>query len=141
MILLETLDNLSQNEFYKFRWLLQFTCFQKSLPQHHLTLSDINPSRRSITTLKHELVDQMVEVLGLQCLEVTREVFMDMNRTDLVKKLSDSSSASEGQLCSNTDNKNMSHILFLFLTDMKFSRSISGPQRNNNCDWLFVDFI
>ena len=90
-ILLDTLQDLRRNGLEKFRWLLQFTCFQKSLPQLPLY-----PWKSSYRVQKHRLVNWMVEVLGLQCLEVTREVFMDMNMTYLVPKLSDCSSASKG---------------------------------------------
>ncbi|KAM9353693.1 NACHT, LRR and PYD domains-containing protein 1 homolog isoform 2-T2 [Symphorus nematophorus] len=69
----------------KFKWLLQFTCFQRSLSQFFVTeLSWVH----SI----HLVVDHMVQTCGQQSLEVTKEVFMDMNRADLVQRLSETSS-------------------------------------------------
>ncbi|XP_018555614.1 uncharacterized protein LOC108899589 isoform X1 [Lates calcarifer] len=84
-LLLETLNNLSHNEFKKFRWFLQLTFFQKCLPQI--------PWRRLKRADRADLlVDVMVERCGQQSVELTMEVFMDMNRPDLVQKLSESSS-------------------------------------------------
>ncbi|GLD53087.1 uncharacterized protein AKAME5_000587800 [Lates japonicus] len=87
-LLLETLNNLSHNEFKKFRWFLQLTFFQKGLPQI--------PWRRLKRADRADLlVDVMVERCGQQSVELTMEVFMDMNRPDLVQKLSESSSGLE----------------------------------------------
>ncbi|KAL7393705.1 hypothetical protein ABVT39_014808 [Epinephelus coioides] len=80
-ILLETLKDLSYEELEKFKWLLQFTQFQKGLP--HISLSRLQWTDSAVT-----LVDLMVQTCGQQSVEVTKEVFMDMNRTDLVNKLS-----------------------------------------------------
>ncbi|XP_049439406.1 uncharacterized protein LOC125893024 isoform X2 [Epinephelus fuscoguttatus] len=80
-ILLETLKDLSYKELKKIKWLLRFTQFQKGLP--HISLS-----RLQWTDSADPLVDLMVQTCGQQSVEVTKEVFMDMNRTDLVNKLS-----------------------------------------------------
>ncbi|XP_049439410.1 uncharacterized protein LOC125893026 isoform X2 [Epinephelus fuscoguttatus] len=80
-ILLETLKDLSYEEREKFKWLLWFTQFQKGLP--HISLS-----RLQWTDSADTLVDLMIQTCGQQSVEVTKEVFMDMNRTDLVNKLS-----------------------------------------------------
>ncbi|KAL7403541.1 hypothetical protein ABVT39_002046 [Epinephelus coioides] len=80
-ILLETLKDLSSEELEKIKRLLQFTQFQKGLPRtpwEQLYKADSTKA----------LVDLMVQTCGQQSVEVTKEVFMDMNRTDLVKKLS-----------------------------------------------------
>ncbi|XP_013763579.1 uncharacterized protein LOC102192117 [Pundamilia nyererei] len=45
-------------------------------------------------SIRAVIVNLMVDELGQQSVEVTREVFMHMNRTDLVQKLPESSSAS-----------------------------------------------
>ncbi|XP_070767890.1 uncharacterized protein [Enoplosus armatus] len=82
-ILLETLKDLSLNELEKFKWLLHFTYFQKSLPQ-------ISWSKLDWVDSVDLLVDMMVK--NRQSVEVTKEVLMDMNRTDLVKRLSETSS-------------------------------------------------
>ncbi|XP_076742268.1 uncharacterized protein LOC112431631 [Maylandia zebra] len=79
-VLLETLEDLSDQDLNKFMWFLQFTCFQKSLPQIKL-----NNDRRRI-------VNDMIDKLGHQSVEVIREVLTDMQRTDLVQRLSESSS-------------------------------------------------
>uniref|UniRef100_UPI000D320DCA uncharacterized protein LOC112432177 n=1 Tax=Maylandia zebra TaxID=106582 RepID=UPI000D320DCA len=79
-VLLETLEDLSDQDLNKFKLFLQFTCFQKSLPQIKL-----NNGRRGI-------VNDMIDKLGHQSVEVIREVLTDMQRTDLVQRLSESSS-------------------------------------------------
>ncbi|XP_070767739.1 NACHT, LRR and PYD domains-containing protein 1 homolog isoform X2 [Enoplosus armatus] len=86
-ILLETLKDLSLNELKKFKWLLPFTYFQKSLPQ-------ISWSKLDWVDSVDLLVDMMVK--NQQSVEVTKEVLMDMNRTDLVKRLSETSSGLKG---------------------------------------------
>ncbi|XP_051812731.1 uncharacterized protein LOC110968873 isoform X4 [Acanthochromis polyacanthus] len=91
-ILWKTLKHFSTNVFNKFRILLQFTSFQKNLPeipQHRLLYTD--------TTDK--LIDLMEDMWGEQSVEVTREVLKDMNRTDLVQKLSEISSEPEEEVC------------------------------------------
>nr|XP_033495570.1 uncharacterized protein LOC117265273 isoform X9 [Epinephelus lanceolatus] len=80
-ILLETLKDLSYKDLEKFKWLLRFTQFQKGLP--HISLSRLQGAGSADT-----LVNLMVQTCGQQSVEVTKEVFMDMNRTDLVNKLS-----------------------------------------------------
>ncbi|XP_078027599.1 uncharacterized protein LOC117265274 isoform X7 [Epinephelus lanceolatus] len=80
-ILLETLKDLSYEELEKFKWLLRFTQFQKGLP--HISLSRLHRAGSA-----DPLVNLMVQTCGQQSVEVTKEVFMDMNRTDLVNKLS-----------------------------------------------------
>ncbi|XP_019219813.1 uncharacterized protein LOC102080324 [Oreochromis niloticus] len=79
-LLVETLEDLSDQDLMKFKTFLQFTRFQKSLPQIELT-----DDRR-------EIVNDMIDKLGQQSVEVIREVLTDMQRTDLVQRLSESSS-------------------------------------------------
>ncbi|XP_034009270.1 uncharacterized protein LOC117500508 [Trematomus bernacchii] len=81
-ILLKTLKDLSDHERYRFKCLLQFTYFQKSI-----SYSFHGYSYRTASAL--QLVDQMVETCGPQSVEVTREVLMDLDRTDLVERLSE----------------------------------------------------
>ncbi|XP_041798417.1 uncharacterized protein LOC121610402 isoform X2 [Chelmon rostratus] len=83
-MLLKTVSGLSQKDFENFSWLLQFTCFQKSLPQ--VSWRQVNWTKRT------HIVDAMVQTCGQQSVEVTMEVFKDMNRTDLVQRLSQTSS-------------------------------------------------
>ncbi|XP_051261719.1 NACHT, LRR and PYD domains-containing protein 1 homolog [Dicentrarchus labrax] len=84
-VLSETLSNLSDNEFKKFKCLLQFMHFQKSLPQ-------FSWSQMEWADSAEKLVDLMVVTYRQQSVEVTKEVLMDMSRTDLVQRLSESSS-------------------------------------------------
>ncbi|XP_073340776.1 uncharacterized protein [Pagrus major] len=84
-LLLETLYDLSYVEQKTFTWFLQFTFFQRSLPQ-------ITWSRLQKEDMTESLVNVMVETCGQKSVEVTREVFMDMNQTDLVQRLSETSS-------------------------------------------------
>uniref|UniRef100_UPI0037E74FC4 uncharacterized protein n=1 Tax=Semicossyphus pulcher TaxID=241346 RepID=UPI0037E74FC4 len=77
-IILETLRGLRYRELEKFKWLLQLTYFQKSLPQI--------PLSQMLWTDAGVLLDQIMK--RPQCLQVTREVLMDMNRHDLVTMLS-----------------------------------------------------
>nr|XP_024656061.1 uncharacterized protein LOC112431631 isoform X2 [Maylandia zebra] len=79
-VLLETLEDLSDQDLSKFKLFLQFTCFQKSLPQIELR------------TNRRRIVNEMIDKLGHQSVEVIREVLTDMQRTDLVQRLSESSS-------------------------------------------------
>nr|XP_046255932.1 uncharacterized protein LOC124064998 isoform X3 [Scatophagus argus] len=88
-ILLKTLSDLSHKGLEKFKWLLQFAYFQRSLPQIPLSLL-CSADRADL------LVDLMVE--NQQAVEVTKEVLMDMNRTDLVQRLSESSPRPKGSL-------------------------------------------
>ncbi|KAL3980140.1 beta-galactoside alpha-2,6-sialyltransferase (sialyltransferase 2) [Sarotherodon galilaeus] len=85
-LLLQTLEDLSDQDLKEFMWFLQFTCFQKSLPQ-------FPPSRNR----KH-IVNAMVQTCGHQSVEVTIDVFRDMKRTDLVQRLSESSSGLKEKL-------------------------------------------
>ncbi|XP_042280637.1 uncharacterized protein LOC121906043 isoform X2 [Thunnus maccoyii] len=83
-LLLETLNDLSDQELKTLKWLLQFTYFKKGLPC--IPWIKLGPADRT------EVVDLMVERCGQQSLEVIREVFMEMKRTDLVQRLSETSS-------------------------------------------------
>ncbi|KAM6936639.1 uncharacterized protein PEZ65_006697 [Lycodopsis pacificus] len=84
-LLLETLNDLSSEELKKFRWLLQFNFLHWGLPQSSW-------SQLYWTFRTDDLVDVMMEIWNQQSVEVTKEVFMDMNRTDLVQRLSETSS-------------------------------------------------
>ncbi|XP_030605462.1 uncharacterized protein LOC115794225 [Archocentrus centrarchus] len=80
-ILFETLKDLRFEDLNKFRLFLKFTCFKMGLPQ-------IQTHRNTA----EELVNQMVDELGHQSVEVIMEVLTDLKRTDLVQRLSESSS-------------------------------------------------
>ena len=82
-ILLKTLNELNQKDLMNFKWLLQLTHFEKGLQQ--ISWSDLERLHHA------DIVDLMVQISGQQFVEVTKEVFTDMNRTDLVERLSDTS--------------------------------------------------
>ena len=89
-ILQETLCELSHNEIREFKRLLPFTYFQRSLPQ-------ISLRQLGWTSTVPQLVDVMLQTCGQQSVEVTEEVFRDMKRTDLLQRLSETSSRLKGQ--------------------------------------------
>uniref|UniRef100_A0A3B3WQM1 FIIND domain-containing protein n=1 Tax=Poecilia mexicana TaxID=48701 RepID=A0A3B3WQM1_9TELE len=89
--LLKMMMELGHSDVWRFKRLLQFTCFQKSLPE--LPVSVLWPmnwtGRAADPGLEGpaDLVDQMVKRLGGESVGVAQEVLMDMNRTDVVQKL------------------------------------------------------
>ena len=85
-LLLEILNDLSKKQIEKFRNILRSTVSQKNLP-------DIS----WMFNYRADLVNQMVHTYGQQSVELTREVFMDMKRTDLVQRLSEPSSELKGK--------------------------------------------
>ncbi|XP_059194301.1 uncharacterized protein LOC131975630 [Centropristis striata] len=87
-VLLKALKDFSQEEFEKFKWLLQLAYFQKGLP--HISWKQLGWANCADT-----LVRLMVE--NQQPMEVTKEVFMDMKRPDLVERLSETSSGLKGK--------------------------------------------
>ena len=90
-LLLETLNDLSYEEQKNLKWFLQFTLFQRSLPQ-------IPWSRLQKEDMTESLVDVMVEIYGQKSVQVIREVLIGMNRTDLVQRLSETNSGLEGKI-------------------------------------------
>ncbi|KAM4568154.1 uncharacterized protein V3H82_012397 [Fundulus diaphanus] len=78
-LVLKTLTDLKEHEFLKFKWFLQLTQFQKGLPQ--IPWSVMEFANRA------ELVHMMWITCGDRCLQVTQEVLMDMERSDLVEDL------------------------------------------------------
>jgi len=88
--LLNTLEDLGDEEFNKFKWFLQQA---DSLPGFPV----IKKIRLQTANL-WETVDKMVQVYTLPgAVEVTRKVLKKINRNDLVQCLPDSSSGPEGQ--------------------------------------------
>ncbi|XP_073340777.1 NACHT, LRR and PYD domains-containing protein 1a allele 5-like [Pagrus major] len=81
---METLNDLSDMELKKFKNILQSIVSQKNLPDISWALSFAADTA--------DIVNQMVQTYGQQSVELTREVFMDMKRTDLVQRLSKPSS-------------------------------------------------
>jgi len=127
---MKTQNNFSQRDFEKFRWLLQFTYFQRGiqqLPKFQLEQAEAPEG----------LAELLVETLGPQSVEVLREVLLDMNRTDLVKLLPETSSTPKGntsmcdhiqmssspKLESTTPAKELELKQFFTDTDAKYSVS------------------
>ncbi|XP_059194785.1 uncharacterized protein LOC131975959 isoform X2 [Centropristis striata] len=88
-LLSETLNDLSYEELETFQWLLEFMFFQRRISlTSEIQLKFLRRADRP--------VDLMVEVCGQQSVEVVKEVFMNMNRTDLVQRLSSSGHEAAG---------------------------------------------
>ena len=88
--LFEALEDLSPLELLGFKQILQFTDITKGLPRL--------PEHRLEMAGRVEIVKLMEEIYGQQCVELIRKVLKEMNRSDLVQRLSDISSGSEGEL-------------------------------------------
>uniref|UniRef100_A0A3Q3FSZ7 Pyrin domain-containing protein n=1 Tax=Labrus bergylta TaxID=56723 RepID=A0A3Q3FSZ7_9LABR len=88
-LLLEILHSLNNGEFRKFRKFL-LSAFQKDSKDIPLLLRYSND--------RTKILDVMVQTYGRQSVDETREILKKlMNRTDLVGKLSESSSVSKGK--------------------------------------------
>lgn len=87
-VLLETLEDLNELEFMELKLLVQFTNFQRNIP---LILWD-----ELYYPDKTRMVDLLVNKCGKQSVDVIREVLLDLNRTDLALRLSETSSTSKG---------------------------------------------
>ena len=88
-MLLETLNDLSYQELKIFKQVLDLTVSQKYLPSISMMLSD--------TADNTDVVDLMLQIYGQQSVEEMKKVFKQMNRSDLVQRLSDTSSGSKGK--------------------------------------------
>lgn len=89
-LLLETLMGLNSLDLAVFKIFLSVTSFQKKIPQ--ISWSNLRKASWKCT------VNLMMTTYGQQCLEVTRDVLVDMNRTDLLEKLSEKSSGADETL-------------------------------------------
>ncbi|XP_062421683.1 uncharacterized protein LOC134132888 [Pungitius pungitius] len=79
-LLLETLHDLRDKEIKKFNWLLLWKFSLCGFPRH------LWERLQSLHTAEN-LVDVMVQTWGQKSVEVTKEVLVDINRTDLVQRL------------------------------------------------------
>lgn len=99
-VLLKVMMELGHSDVWRFKRLLQFTCFQKSLPELPVgALWPMNRTGRAADPGQEGpagLVYQMVRRLGGESVGVAQEVLMDMNRTDVVQKLAGIRSGSAG---------------------------------------------
>ncbi|XP_054916940.1 uncharacterized protein LOC129380000 [Poeciliopsis prolifica] len=89
-VLLKVMKELGHSDIWRFKRLLQFTCFQKSLPELPVSVpwpmdrpGSADPGREGPA----DLVDQMVRRLGGESVAVAQQVLMDMNRTDVLQNL------------------------------------------------------
>lgn len=89
--LLQMLEQLNKGDLEKFKHVLLYSKIKEGLPRI--------PRQRMEVSDRRQIVEVMVEIYSQQSVEVTREVFMRINRSDLVQRLSDTiSSKSEGKL-------------------------------------------
>lgn len=103
-LFLKTFNRLNENELEEFKRLLQQIFCQEDF-------SEIQPW--SVTEIKSntDLVDVMVEELG----PTSRKIFMDMNRSDLIKMLPETRSAIKGEERSNTTSGCLFIVTYLEL--------------------------
>lgn len=96
-LLLETLNDLSDEELKKFLQFLRLILYQKDLRDKSLVL------RHRADRAK--IVEQMMQTYGQLSVELIKEVFMNMKRTDLVQRL-DKPSSGQGK----TKKTNTCHL-------------------------------
>ncbi|XP_067440108.1 NACHT, LRR and PYD domains-containing protein 1 homolog [Thunnus thynnus] len=88
-MLLETLNDLSYQQLKKFKDVLQLTVSQKDLQDISLKLIDTENSA--------DILNLMLQNYGQQSVDLTVRIFKKMNRSDLVQRLSNTSSYKEMQ--------------------------------------------
>ena len=86
---METLNDLRDEDLEEFKRFLQLISSQKEL--QHISWMRTHADDGA------QIVDLMVQTFGQQSVELTREVYMNMNRTDLVQRLSEPSSELKGK--------------------------------------------
>ncbi|XP_042370852.1 uncharacterized protein LOC121964721, partial [Plectropomus leopardus] len=111
-ILFLTFKYLSTEELEKFKLLLQFTYFQKGLPQ--ISWRQLEWAEKAET-----LVDLMVQTCSQQPVDVAMEVFMNMNRTDLAHRLSVINSSLKVKLEPSKKEVSMSPVMQRLLGTLK----------------------
>ncbi|XP_071374665.1 uncharacterized protein [Centroberyx affinis] len=89
-LLIETLEDLGDEELKNFQWFLQQDDILEGFPA--IKKSKVEKANRQDT------VDQMVQTYHHHSLEVTKKVLMKINRNDLEQSLSNSSSGPKGPL-------------------------------------------
>ncbi|XP_071370484.1 NACHT, LRR and PYD domains-containing protein 12-like isoform X2 [Centroberyx affinis] len=100
--LLETLDDLGEEEFKSFKWFLQQPNSPEGFPA-------IKKSRLEKAD-RQDTVDQMVQTYCGNTLEVTKKVLMKINRNDLVQSLSNSSSETKETPAAECQHKHKSNL-------------------------------
>lgn len=91
-----TLEDLREEEFKQLKWILQQADIMHTIIPH-LEVYPAIPAARLEKTDRQDTVVQMVQFYGLNgALEVTRKLFIKINRNDLVQQLPDITSAPRG---------------------------------------------
>ena len=89
-VLLKTLEDLSDEEFKKFKWFLQdpdiLVGFQ-AIPKNQLENAD-----------RLDTVDKIIQTFSHQSVEVVKLVLKKVDRNDLVEKLSSTSPGAQGKM-------------------------------------------
>ncbi|XP_071399232.1 NACHT, LRR and PYD domains-containing protein 3-like isoform X2 [Centroberyx affinis] len=104
-LLIETLEDLGDEELKIFQWFLQQNDILEGFPA--IRKSKVEKANRQDT------VDQMVQTYNQHSLEVTKKVLMKINRNDLVQSLSNSSSEPKvdvGDVRETSENRGSSSI-------------------------------
>uniref|UniRef100_UPI003AAF613C NLR family CARD domain-containing protein 3-like isoform X2 n=1 Tax=Centroberyx gerrardi TaxID=166262 RepID=UPI003AAF613C len=104
-LLLETLNDLGDEDFKSFRWFLQQDDILEGFPAI--------PKSRLEKADRLDTVDQMVQTYSENTLEVTKKVLMKINRNDLEQSLSNNSSGPEGDVSTvgeTSENRGSSSI-------------------------------
>lgn len=103
MIILEVLEDLGENDFWKFKWYLEE--FNK--------LEDVRPipARRLEYADRMHTVDLMEQTYRDNIITVTRMILVKMNQNDLVEKLSDNNSEPTGRSLLKVVTQSKLHII------------------------------
>ncbi|TDH02488.1 hypothetical protein EPR50_G00173680 [Perca flavescens] len=88
-VLLKTLEELKDEEFKKFKWSLH-----EAIPQNQREKADYV-----------DTVDKIIQTFSHQSVEKVKEVLKNINRNDLVEKLSSTSTGAQGKMNTNTSSK------------------------------------
>lgn len=89
-ILLGTLEDLGEDDFKKFKWLLQQEGVLEGFPA--IRKSRLEKANRM------ETVDQMMQTYHINMIKVTRIVLKKIDRNDLLEKLSNTSEPTDRSL-------------------------------------------
>ena len=87
-IFLGTLEDLGEDDFKKFKWLLQHEGVLEGFPA-------VRKSQLEIAD-RMDIVDQMVQSYCINTIKVTRKFLQEMNQNDLRKNLSNTMSEPTG---------------------------------------------
>ncbi|XP_026226738.1 uncharacterized protein LOC113169502 isoform X2 [Anabas testudineus] len=141
-LILETLNDLRHKELKEFKRLLQLTVSQKSLSDSSCYLRQTGDGT--------EIVASIVQSFGQKSVEVTKQVLMDMNRADLVQRLSETNPETKEKHSSLLIQKNSSDWTELepevSCTDKSSTYSLNSEAGNFECSisglrWICKDKV